>query len=854
MLALIKEISLRHLVSAPVRSFLVVLGIALGVAVLIATQATSRSMLKSFDELVDRVAGRADLMLAGNESGIESSLVAEVARIEGVEHAAAALEVTTRFADDEQTLLVLGVDFLGDIHFLPFQPEPGQKNVVKDPLAFANDPTAILITKKLAARKGLKENSTIKLLTSEGVKTFTVAGILEDSGPAASFGGQVAVMFLDAAQISFAKGTLVDRVDIAINPKANIEIVKKRIAEVLGDAARIEHPEQMGERIGALSKELGKGLSLSGLTALLVGMFIIYNAIGVSVSQRRKETGMIRALGVTRTIVVVHFCLEAMLLAIPGVALGLLMAKQLMKYTHELTAEPINRLYVATLTEPTITYVHVIEGIVAGLLISVAAAFIPAKRGASMDPVHALRPSAVMMPASALPYRVLGLIGLVMLFLVWVPLYLKWEYGGIVSTLLNFSGAALIAPAVVVFLRSVLVFFIEKLARIPGRLGLDNVVRNLGRSSINVLALMVAVSMSVTLSGWLNSFELSIRDWFTQIAATDLTITAGSPFIDRQHLPIPPSTVDRIKNIKGIAAIQAVRLIEQRVGDKAITLVASNTKEYLSQAARKNRSWKILNGRSPIGPEELQNQPLIVLSENAAFNLGLKVGDSVSLPTTTGHHSFKVRAIVVDYSSELGAAFIDRRFYVEMWKDKALDAINLYLDEKANTASVSEQIRKRLGGGDFLFVTTTTELGKQFLAFLDRSFAYSRSLELIVLFIALMGVVGTMVSAVLDRMREIGMLRAVGSTRGQVVVALVTEASFLGFCAVVGGVIAGTLQCFMLLKIVTENLAGWHIDFIFPFVSTLRIGLLVVLTSGVAGFLPGLRAARLDIKQALAYE
>jgi len=127
-----------------------------------------------------------------------------------------------------------------------------------------------------------------------------------------------------------------------------------------------------------------------------VGMFIIYNSIGVSVSQRRKETGMLRALGITRGLVVLHFCIEATLLAIPGVILGLLLAKQLMRFTHDLTAEPINRLYVATLAEPQITFIHVIEGIVAGLVISVVAAFIPARRGASMDPIHALRPSAVL--------------------------------------------------------------------------------------------------------------------------------------------------------------------------------------------------------------------------------------------------------------------------------------------------------------------------------------------------------------------------------------------------------------------------------------------------------------------------
>ena len=217
MWVLIRELSLRHLVGAPFRSFLVVVGIALGVAVFVAARATSAGMLASFGELVERVAGRADLMVVGDQSGVDGQLVADVAAVPGVSHAAAALEVTTHFADDQQSLLILGVDFLGDTHFLPFEAEGGQ-DVVSDPLAFANDPTAILITETLAQRRKLDVGGEIELLTAEGVKTFNVRGVLSDSGPAASFGGQVAVMFLDAAQVSFARGTLVDRIDAAVSP------------------------------------------------------------------------------------------------------------------------------------------------------------------------------------------------------------------------------------------------------------------------------------------------------------------------------------------------------------------------------------------------------------------------------------------------------------------------------------------------------------------------------------------------------------------------------------------------------------------------------------------------------------
>ena len=842
------------MISAPLRSLLVVLGIALGVAVLVASQATSDSMLSSFNDMVQRVASGADLIVEGNQSGVDSSLVAKIAEIEGVKHVAAALEVTTQFPNDQQSLLILGVDFLGDTYFLPFKPEPGQQNVVEDPLAFANEPTAILISKKLAQRRGLVKDSPIELLTSEGVKTFHVRGVLEDSGPAASFGGQVAVMFLDAAQVAFARGTLVDRIDVALAEGKDAQSMARRIAGVVGKYARVKRPQEVGERLRALSKPLHKGLRLSGLIALLVGIFIIYNAIGVSVAQRRKETGLLRALGVIRRAVVAHFCIEAALLAIPGVILGLLLSRYLVVYAQGRTMDMINRVFVATPAAPRITLTHVIQGISAGILLSLVAAFIPAWRGASMDPVAALRPSAALVSASAIPYKILGIIGALLVLVSWVPVYFSFSGGGIVATLLNVCGAAMLAPWAMMLLRRMLVPGAEALFGISGRLGLDNVERNLGRSSVNVLALMVAVAMSVSVGGWLSSFERSIRDWIDQIVGTDLTITAGSPFADRRHVPLMPSALEKIADIEGIAEVVSVRVTEQQLGNQTFDLAAYDTRAYLSQGRRRNKSWEILEGRAPIEPDELREKPLIVFGENAARKFKLKVGDKISLPTATGVHTFEVRAVVVDYSSDRGMGFIDRRFYLEMWKDEAIDSINLFVKPEADVASVAELARRRLGGGQALFVTKTEDLKRQFFEAVDEGFSYSRSLEIIVLVIALLGVVGTMVAAVIDRIREIGMLRAIGCTRRQVITALVIEAAFLGLCAVACGVLTGTVQCLLFLRTVAIENNGWRLNFIFPLAGTLRIGALVILTSAVAGWLPGLRAARLEIKEALTYE
>ncbi|MFI5307885.1 MAG: ABC transporter permease, partial [Polyangiales bacterium] len=188
---------------AKLRSLLVLFGIALGVALYVASEADSDSISRAFAELVTRVSGRADLTIEGNGSGVSTDLVASVAEIRGVAHAAASLEISAQAIDLGESLLVLGVDLLGDLHFVPFSSEAGAEQIVDDPLVFVNEPTALLLSKRFAARHGLRVGSALRLLTAEGPKQFHVRGLLEDKGAATSFGGQVAVMFLDAAQVAF---------------------------------------------------------------------------------------------------------------------------------------------------------------------------------------------------------------------------------------------------------------------------------------------------------------------------------------------------------------------------------------------------------------------------------------------------------------------------------------------------------------------------------------------------------------------------------------------------------------------------------------------------------------------------
>jgi len=856
MLTLLRRLSARHLASSPVRSGLVVLGIALGVAVVVATRATSASMLASFDELVERTAARADLIVVGNESGIPSELTAQLAGVPGVAHVATALEIATSFAGENQPLLVLAVDFLGDTHFLPFKGEGEDDRIVEDPLAFANDPTALLITRTLATQRKLSVGSEVQVLGVDGPVKLYVRGILRDEGPAKSFGGQVAVMFTDAAQVAFGRGTLVDRIDVALEDGADEPAVTRALQAVLAGRARVEQPEKSGEQLRSLVTPLHDGLQLSGVVALLVSVFIIYNAVAIAVTQRRRETGVLRALGVIQRDVVLHFCLEATLLALLGIGLGVLLAQHLVALTHAQTATAMSYILVTKPEAPRVTLDDALAGAMSALLITWAAAFLPALRGARLDPVEALRHGAHTPRSSRLRPGRLAIVGVLLMIASWVLALWGRTHpaSGSIATIADLAGAALLAPLIIVLARKLVVRGVQRTLGAAGRLGVDYVQRDLGRSTINVLALMTAVSLGIAVAGWLGSFEHSVRKWFEQVSAADLAITAGSPLVDRKHLPFSPGTLVKLEGMNGVAALQPMRLIAQRYGDSTFRLVASDTRAFLEQARQKNRNWDVIEGKSPIEPDELASGKLIVLGENAAHLLKLRAGDTLELESPTGLVPLTVRAVVIDYSSEIGAGFIDRSLYVERWRDEAFDLVNVYFAPNADAARITTDIRRRLGGGETLFVTPTSALREQYLGLVNESFSYTRSLELIVLFIALLGVVGTMVAAVLDRTREIGMLRAIGASRAQIARALVIEAGFIGMCAVLLGIFAGTLQCKMFLEILAAEQSGWHFNMVFPTEAAVRLTLVVTATAAIAGLLPGIRAARLDIKDALSRE
>jgi putative ABC transport system permease protein len=434
-----------------------------------------------------------------------------------------------------------------------------------------------------------------------------------------------------------------------------------------------------------------------------------------------------------------------------------------------------------------------------------------------------------------------------------VPAGLGGELNGYLAGTILMLGAPLFVPLIVKGLRQLLLAPVERFAGIPGRLALDNAERALGRSAMTVVALMLAVALSLSVGSYATSFESSMMQWVDNAIPADASITAGSPLIDRRHMPFGPSTLEKLEETPGLVGFNAIRSITIDHNGRRMVLQANDTALLHRESVRKHKGRVLVEG--PLMTENaLVEKPRVVISENLSSNEKLHPGDTITLNTTAGPKPFEVHSVVVDYSSDQGWIMLDRKWFHEYWQDELSDSIDLYFADGVDKDNIINVVRGRLGGTHDLFVSPHEQLRDEMRSAALSVFAYAKAPELISLIVAIMGVIGTMLAAVLDRIREIGMLRAIGATRRQVTLSLMWEAGFLGFSAALSGIAFGIPLGLVLIKVVGIATSGWALPYYFPYETALRVTGLIVTAALLAGFFPGTRAARLDVKEALAFE
>ncbi len=853
MFSLLRLISLRHFFLSPLRSALTVCGVAVGVATLVGIASINHTVMDAFRSTIDTIAGKADLSIAGASVGFSEERLEQIRAVPGVAHASGGLTIIAPVKDAPgESLYIMGVDLLDDGFFRTYEGVDKDVAHLADDLEFLNSTDRILLSERFAAAHSLKTGSTLELMTPEGAKTFTVHGLLRETGPVKAFGGSVAVMFFGSAQEAFNRGRTFDRVDVGKAVGTDLDALTQRLRANLGPTFEVERPERRGQSVETMVRSFQLGLNLGSAVALIVGVFLVYNTVSIGVVQRRREIGILRALGATKLSIRALFTLESFVLGGVGSLLGLPLGTLVGKAAIGAVSQSISTIYVrVNATEVKIGALEITLGLTLGTLGSVFAALRPAIVASSVQPVEALRRD-VAAGAGAVALRSWPtFIGLA-LFAAVLPLanlpapIENLPVGGYLGIFFILMGATMLSPLLLRVLNRPFAKPGEWLLGISGRLAADNFARAPVRTSVPVSALAIGVAMAVTVGGFIDSFQQSAQRWISQAVPADLFVTASSKIAGVQNQPINAALGDELQKLPGVSNIDRVRIFPHDALGLRLFLVS-----MLSDVYQLRGKPDVLEGVLPTRAQYLTH---VTISENLSRRRNLHPGDHFQMTTPTGVQDYVIAAVIIDYTSDQGSVIMDRAMFAKHFGDDRVDSFHVYVNDPTQIEAVRKVITEQFGKKYDLYVLSNGELHQEALSLIDNAFAVTTAMEFAAIALALLGVINTLLAAVLDRTREIGLLRAIGADRGHIIRLFAAEAAFIGITGGTIGLGLGFIVGSVVTEVINVQATGWYFPFLFPW----KTGLSMLVASSVcavlAGLYPARRAAGLDVVEALAYE
>lgn len=833
------------------RTILTTIGIVLGVAVFVGMHTANQSVLFAFYKTIDRIAGKAELQITAGEGGFPETVLEQVQAMPEVKVAVPVIEapVDTNLKG-EGNLLILAVDMTGDRSLRDYDLESGEEAVVDDPLVFLAQPDSLIVTREFAERNGLQIGTKVPMRTMDGERQFTVRGIMKSGGLTQAFGGNLAVMDIYAAQMVFGRGRTFDRVDLALNEGIALAEGQAAIAGRLGPGFQVEPPSSRGQQIDSVVRVYSFTANLNSAFALFIGMFIIYNSFSIAVAQRRREIGILRALGASRgqirTLFLVESGLSGLVGSVLGLGFGVLLSRGLALYISGLIAGVYGLAERTTeiATEPRL----MIFGLLMGVATSVIAGFIPARNAARVDPIQALQKGRYQVLSAGenrirrVAALVLGMASAVLLFVSGGSMGLF--YGGFGMAVV---ALLLLSPTGALWLTRALRPVLRRLRPVEGALAADSLIQAPRRTSSTVTALMLSLALVVTLGGIAKSSYDSIMDWTTTALNPDLFVTASQSLTER-NFRFPPSLGDELAKVEGIDEVQRVRSHRIDYQGTPVMIVAVEAKSLGDRARRPPVE-------GPANMYELAAQGKgVILSDNFAALRDLHYGDSIELATPTGVHRVPVVGLVVDWSDQSGAILMDRDSYIRWWGDDTVNVFRIYVKKGVQPMDVRARIIERFAGTQRLFVLTNREVRTWIAALTEQWMGLAYAQIAIAVLVAILGIVNTLTVSIIDRRRELGVLQAVGGLRNQIRHTIWMEALTIGIVGLVLGFAVGAVTLHYVLEMSQRDITGMSLPYTFPWAIA---GLLVPLILGsalVASLWPAESAVRGSLVEALEYE
>lgn len=848
-------VGLRSLRARPLRSVLTTAGIVLGVGMAFGVLILVSTIHSSFENLYDAIYGRTSLIVSGRSSvgSVPADALPKIRRLDGIKAAEGDVFGVFRTVGEgggansgrSSMLFVAGVNMTG------YDTAGAEVVAGREP----RGPRQIELEESWARQEGFEPGDRLRLATPTGRADVTVTGLykLQTSLDLGGY-GTAAMPIAGARELNDKYGTY-DEINVVAENGASTADLKREIAAVTGPGVEVETPSGKGEQANESLAGLDIVLYFFSGMAIFVGAFLILNSFNMTVLQRMREIGTMRALGASQRRIAVGVVFEALILATVGAAFGLGLGLGL----AELLASAMRSFFGLPLSALKVTSGAASVAIAVGLLATVAGVLYPALRAGRIPPIRALTGGRTIERPPGLRRALLGtalfLPGLAIGGLFWFSNQSGDALSALVgvgSTVVMFVGMVLLAPFVVMPLIRLLSVPARALMPAEGRLAADSVRANPLRTSATAAALVITLSVVVVNAVMSESFVGSISDELDKRFTRDLTVQpAGYNEYGGPGTSIARPLREKIAALPEAGTVTPRRIVYTMhlpVGDEPGLLVAVDPKAW----PRVDRSE--YEGASTAAAMSGLAAGGVVLGKGFSDETGLGVGDTIPLRGASGTARAPVVATIDTFEASGNEVMVSLATMKQVY--------GITTDSVLAVTAASPQLRRLLGtkihrllATDFPGYETVSnaKFKQHYEEAIDQQFAFFNAIIGIAVIVGLLGIVNTLSMSVMERTREIGVLRALGGSRWRVRRTMLDESLLISLGGCLAGIAAGLLVGVVWIYSVREStLVGLNLHI--PTGMLILTAILGVVIGTLAAILPARRAAHLDPLQALTYE
>jgi putative ABC transport system permease protein len=846
--------ALKSLLARKLRLALTALAIVLGVGFVAGTLVLTDTALSAFDDLFGDIFAKTDVVVqaksafqevpAGGGGGgaqerdpIPAAVLDDIIGLPTVETADGSVSGFAQVVDPKTGEVIQGggaptIGTSWDPHVTPFEVREGEP---------PDQPDEVALDATTAAEAGLEVGDEVQVVTPTGSDTYRVSGIV-GLGQTDTIGGATVTSFeLETAQQLFDREGLFDQIFIVGIEGASAASVATQVQEVLPSGfeaiTATDAADEQADQIREGLQFLQTALLVFAFVALFVGAFVIFNTFNIVVTQRTRELGLLRALGASRRQVFGAVLLESAVVGLIGSALGLLAGIGL-----ALALKSVLGLIGFELppTGMKIEVATIVVSLILGTVVTVVASTFPARRASRVAPIEALREGTVAPTASLRRRAIVG--GL--LTAAGIGTLAFGLFGDVpnaatvvgIGAMLTFLGVAVLSPFVARPLAAVIGAPARALAGMTGRLGRENAMRNPRRTASTSAALMIGLGLVVFVTVFMASLKTSAAAILDEVLRADFILNST------QFQPFSPQVARTLDERPEFDAVAPMRQGQARV-DGALVFVAGMDEATVDD---------VTDLPMQAGSIESLSQPETILVYRGVTKLkGLHLGDEIDVTfARSGRRTLTISGIYTD-NRLLGDYTISLDEYERSFGEQLDLLIFLTLAEGVSVEEGREALDAVVEDFPNVEVSDQTEFKQQQDDLIDQVFGIVLVLLVLSVIISAFGIANTLGLSIYERIRELGLLRAIGMKRAQIGWMVVIEAVIVSLLGAALGIAIGIVFGWAMQQALAD-LGVSHLTI--PTGMLAGFAVVAALLGLLASIAPAIRASRIEVLQAIAYE